>query len=137
MSATHIHPLATPFLEQSSFTKCIHNLGFLYTTVLSLNIISLFVQSQSGGKDAANTSVISYLIAVMAQTDSKPEEKGQASGQSQQPEPQRSLYESSSQFRHWRFSPEQLTSIRRTLNEAAVGAIRDAFEKDEVYDFDT
>jgi len=44
----------------------------------------------------------------------------------------RSLYELSSQYRHWRFSIEQLASIRKSLNEAAVGAIRDTFEKDEL-----
>lgn len=40
------------------------------------------------------------------------------------------LYESSTQYRHWRFSPEQLADIRVSLNTAAVTAIRDAFEAD-------
>ncbi|KAF8509761.1 cyclin-like protein [Hysterangium stoloniferum] len=42
-----------------------------------------------------------------------------------------SIYESSSQFLHWRFSPEQLTAIRESLNRAAVNVIRDAIEGDE------
>ncbi|KAJ8494883.1 hypothetical protein ONZ51_g2003 [Trametes cubensis] len=41
-----------------------------------------------------------------------------------------SLYEGSTQFRHWRFSPEQLAQMRSTLNQGAVSAIRDAFEAD-------
>ncbi len=40
------------------------------------------------------------------------------------------LYEGSTQFRHWRFSPEQLVQTRASLNAAAVTAIRDAFEAD-------
>lgn len=40
------------------------------------------------------------------------------------------LYEGSTQFRHWRFSTEQLSSMRASLNTAAVAAIRDAFEAD-------
>ncbi|KAK7694532.1 hypothetical protein QCA50_001718 [Cerrena zonata] len=40
------------------------------------------------------------------------------------------LYEASTQYRHWRFSPEQLAHTRTTLNEAAVKVIRDAFEAD-------
>ena len=44
--------------------------------------------------------------------------------------PQQSIYESSTQFRHWRFSPEQLAHMRSTLNQSAVSAIRDAFEAD-------
>ncbi|KAI0651732.1 cyclin-like protein [Trametes meyenii] len=43
---------------------------------------------------------------------------------------QQSLYEGSSQFRHWRFSLEQLAHMRHTLNEDAVSAIRNAFESD-------
>ena len=41
------------------------------------------------------------------------------------------LYEGSTQFRHWRFSPEQLAETRRALNAAAVAVIRDAFESDQ------
>ncbi|OBZ78718.1 Cyclin mcs2, partial [Grifola frondosa] len=41
-----------------------------------------------------------------------------------------SLYEGSTQFRHWRFSPEQLAQTRASLNITAVSAIRDAFEAD-------
>ncbi|KIJ42027.1 hypothetical protein M422DRAFT_171760 [Sphaerobolus stellatus SS14] len=67
----------------------------------------------------------------MAQSDVKLEEETQASNSIQQPPPQRSIYELSSQYRHWRFSPEQLAAIRRSLNEAAVGVIRDTFENDE------
>ena len=43
-----------------------------------------------------------------------------------------SLYEGSTQYRHWRFSPEQLADTRASLNAAAVAAIRDAFEADTV-----
>ena len=42
----------------------------------------------------------------------------------------KSLYEASTQFKHWRFSPEQLLATRASLNAAAVTAIRDAFEAD-------
>ncbi|EKM60956.1 uncharacterized protein PHACADRAFT_84769 [Phanerochaete carnosa HHB-10118-sp] len=41
------------------------------------------------------------------------------------------LYEGSTQFRHWRFSPEQLAETRSLLNAAAVAVIRDAFESDQ------
>ncbi|PFH54611.1 hypothetical protein AMATHDRAFT_72391 [Amanita thiersii Skay4041] len=41
------------------------------------------------------------------------------------------LYEASTQFRNWRYSPEQLTKIRKVLNVAAVTAIRHNFEVDE------
>ncbi|KAI0724426.1 cyclin-like protein [Cerioporus squamosus] len=40
------------------------------------------------------------------------------------------LYEASTQYRHWRFSPEQLAHMRSALNVDAVSAIRDAFEAD-------
>lgn len=40
------------------------------------------------------------------------------------------LYEGSTQYRHWRFSPEELLRARTSLNEGAVSAIRDAFEAD-------
>ena len=46
-----------------------------------------------------------------------------------------SLYEGSTQYRHWRFSPEQLAETRRNLNTAAVAAIRDAFEADSAGHF--
>jgi len=41
------------------------------------------------------------------------------------------LYEASTQYRHWRYSLEQLTQTRAALNAAAVSAIREAFESDE------
>ncbi|KAH0838423.1 cyclin-like protein [Lanmaoa asiatica] len=41
------------------------------------------------------------------------------------------LYEASTQFKSWRFSPERLAVVRGTLNSAAVAAIRNAFEADE------
>lgn len=41
-----------------------------------------------------------------------------------------SLYEGSTQYRYWRFSPEQLVDTRTKLNADAVAAIRDAFEAD-------
>jgi hypothetical protein len=44
----------------------------------------------------------------------------------------KSLWEGSSQYRHWRFSPETLLSQRTRINEAAVKAIRDTFEAQEV-----
>ncbi|KAI0094722.1 cyclin-like protein [Irpex rosettiformis] len=40
------------------------------------------------------------------------------------------VYEGSTQYRHWRFSPEQLAETRASLNTAAVAAIREAFEAD-------
>ncbi|TFY59612.1 hypothetical protein EVJ58_g5673 [Rhodofomes roseus] len=43
----------------------------------------------------------------------------------------RSIYEASTQYRHWRFSPEDLAHTRASLNTAAVSLIRDAFEADE------
>ncbi|KAI0079575.1 cyclin-like protein [Panus rudis PR-1116 ss-1] len=46
------------------------------------------------------------------------------------PGPRIPLYEGSTQFRHWRFSPEQLSETRAKLNAAAVKGIRDAFEAD-------
>ena len=39
-------------------------------------------------------------------------------------------YDGSTQFRHWRFSVEQLASMRASLNSAAVAVIRNAFEAD-------
>ena len=46
----------------------------------------------------------------------------------------RPLYEGSTQFQHWRFAPEQIGTIRRSLNEAAVATIRQKFEAAEVRD---
>ncbi|EJF66585.1 cyclin-like protein [Dichomitus squalens] len=43
---------------------------------------------------------------------------------------QQSLYEASTQYRHWRFSPKQLVDMRYALNSDAVSAIRNAFEND-------
>ncbi|KAH7880566.1 cyclin-like protein [Lentinula edodes] len=40
----------------------------------------------------------------------------------------RPLYESSTQYKNWRYSPERLSQIRSTMNEAAVGVIRKTFE---------
>jgi cellobiose phosphorylase len=42
------------------------------------------------------------------------------------------LYESSTQFRNWRYSQVQLENVRATLNAAAVSVIRNNFETDEV-----
>ncbi|KAG9314491.1 cyclin-like protein [Chiua virens] len=42
------------------------------------------------------------------------------------------LYEASTQFKSWRFSPEQLALTRAALNSAAVAAIRKTFEADEL-----
>jgi hypothetical protein len=44
----------------------------------------------------------------------------------------KSLWEGSSQYRHWRFSKETLRQQRTQINEAAVSAIKNAFEADEV-----
>lgn len=41
------------------------------------------------------------------------------------------MYESSSQFKHWRFSKESLGAIRSSLNASAVSVIRATFEADE------
>lgn len=35
------------------------------------------------------------------------------------------LYEESSQYRHWRFSPEQIQRIRQSSNDAAVERVRE------------
>ncbi|KIK91614.1 hypothetical protein PAXRUDRAFT_830677 [Paxillus rubicundulus Ve08.2h10] len=43
----------------------------------------------------------------------------------------KSLYEASTQFKSWNFSPEQLVIVRESLNSAAVTAIRNTFETDE------
>lgn len=42
------------------------------------------------------------------------------------------LYESSTQFKHWRYSPETLVAIRTSLNNTAVGAIREKLEVNQV-----
>jgi hypothetical protein len=42
------------------------------------------------------------------------------------------LFQSSTQYRNWRFSVEQLKSTRASLNQAAVAAIRNTFESDSV-----
>lgn len=47
----------------------------------------------------------------------------------------RPLYEGSTQYRHWRFSPEKLRTVRATLNSAAVAAIKNAFETDSACPF--
>lgn len=67
------------------------------------------------------------------QTHSPTPSNGNKLTQSNNHESQRrSIYESSSQYRHWRFSAEQLKNVRETLNHAAVAAIRNTFESDEV-----
>ncbi|KIM32422.1 hypothetical protein M408DRAFT_326994 [Serendipita vermifera MAFF 305830] len=43
----------------------------------------------------------------------------------------KSLWQGSSQYRHWRFSKETLHQQRTQINESAVGAIKNAFETDE------
>ncbi|KZV92240.1 cyclin-like protein [Exidia glandulosa HHB12029] len=47
------------------------------------------------------------------------------------PPTRRGLYESSSQYQHWRFSPAQLQEMRDNLTNKAVSTIRAAFERDE------
>ena len=44
----------------------------------------------------------------------------------------RPLYEGSTQFKHWRFSQEQLAQIRVALNATAVSVIEKALETDSV-----
>jgi hypothetical protein len=51
---------------------------------------------------------------------------------SKETEQRQPLYEASTQFRNWRFSPEGLAQIRAKLNEAAVAAIKNSFEIDQV-----
>ncbi|KAJ7630739.1 cyclin-like protein [Roridomyces roridus] len=41
------------------------------------------------------------------------------------------LYEASTQFKNWRYSPDSLASVRASLNSAAVAVIRNTFESDE------
>ncbi|KAG0709012.1 cyclin-like protein [Suillus ampliporus] len=64
--------------------------------------------------------------------DTEPE----ASPRQLTPRPTRSavkkpLYEGSTQYNSWRYSPEQLEHIRTSLNAAAVAVIRNTFEADE------
>lgn len=42
------------------------------------------------------------------------------------------LYEGSTQYKSWRYSPDQLEHVRTSLNVAAVAAIRCTFEADQV-----
>ena len=42
------------------------------------------------------------------------------------------LYEASTQFKHWRYSQDQLAHVRSSLNLAAVAVIRRNFETNEV-----
>lgn len=44
----------------------------------------------------------------------------------------KSVWEGSSQYRHWRYSRERLLEQRTRINEAAVSAIKNAFETEEV-----
>ncbi|KAG8695609.1 hypothetical protein FRC08_007658 [Ceratobasidium sp. 394] len=48
------------------------------------------------------------------------------------PPQRRPLYEASTQYRNWRFSPEQLAASRESLNAAAVKGIQDLLEKESV-----
>ncbi|EJD41505.1 cyclin-like protein [Auricularia subglabra TFB-10046 SS5] len=41
------------------------------------------------------------------------------------------LYEASSQYKHWRFSPAQLQRMRENMTNSAAATIRAAFERDE------
>jgi cyclin H len=52
--------------------------------------------------------------------------------QASSPVAKKPLYEGSTQYKNWRFSPEELTRIRASLNAAAVSVIRNTFEADEV-----
>jgi len=42
------------------------------------------------------------------------------------------LFQSSTQYKNWRFSAEQLRATRAAMNQAAVAAIRATFESDSV-----
>jgi hypothetical protein len=42
------------------------------------------------------------------------------------------LYEASTQFKNWRYSPDTLAKVRASLNAAAVAVIRNTFEADQV-----
>ncbi|KAJ7783564.1 cyclin-like protein [Mycena maculata] len=45
--------------------------------------------------------------------------------------PKTPLYEASTQFKNWRYSPGSLAEVRASLNAAAVAVIRNTFEADE------
>ncbi|KAG5654767.1 hypothetical protein H0H81_003775 [Sphagnurus paluster] len=45
--------------------------------------------------------------------------------------PKKPLYEASTQFRNWRFSPQQLFDLRTSLNVAAVAVIRNTLENEK------
>ncbi|KAF8078470.1 cyclin-like protein [Lyophyllum atratum] len=47
------------------------------------------------------------------------------------PSTKKPIYESSTQFRNWRFSPEQLSELRSSLNAAAVAVIRNTLENEK------
>ncbi|KAJ3511207.1 hypothetical protein NMY22_g15725 [Coprinellus aureogranulatus] len=55
----------------------------------------------------------------------------QESGVSEKEAPKRPLYESSTQYRNWRFSFERLERTRASMNQAAVAAIRMKIVADE------
>ncbi|KAK0465425.1 cyclin-like protein [Desarmillaria tabescens] len=44
------------------------------------------------------------------------------------PATKKSIYEGSTQFKNWRYSPEKLAQVRSTLNQAAVAVIKRTFE---------
>lgn len=48
------------------------------------------------------------------------------------PTAKRPLYEASTQFRNWRYSPEQLSDTRASLNAAAIAGIRQTLDAVEV-----
>lgn len=54
-----------------------------------------------------------------------------ANPQTSPPTVKRPLYEGSTQYKSWRYSPEQLEQVRTSLNAAAVAVIRNTFEADE------
>ncbi|KAI0318498.1 cyclin-like protein [Amylostereum chailletii] len=45
----------------------------------------------------------------------------------------KSLFEGSTQYTNWRYSPEDLRATRTSMNQAAVAAIRSTFETDSVH----
>ncbi|KAG6911852.1 hypothetical protein DXG01_000099 [Tephrocybe rancida] len=47
------------------------------------------------------------------------------------PTQRKPLYESSTQFKNWRFSPEHLSNLRSSLNAAAVDVIRNTLESEK------
>jgi hypothetical protein len=44
----------------------------------------------------------------------------------------RPLYQESSQFRHWRFSPAKLAGLRRELNTRAVAVVKENMRAEAV-----